>query len=192
MTNLVYGIGISEPGRYTSRVDNKHTIEYKSWMNLINRCRPGGVFQTNHPAYVGCSIHPDFIKFQWFAEWCNNQIGFGNDGWALDKDILVPGNKVYGPDVCVFVPRGLNNLLTHKRSNQGLYPTGVSYFKDRGNYIAQVCIDGRNKTLGYFDTPELAEAAYKTAKVADIHRRAEIWKDQIDPRVYTALSNYKI
>lgn len=192
MTKLVYGIGISDPGQYFSRVDGKHTDEYQLWVRVLQRCQSGGLFQTKQPAYIGCSVHPDFIRFQWFAEWCNNQIGFGLKGWALDKDILIQSNRVYGPDTCCFVPKQLNQLLAHKRSNQGLHPTGVSYFRNRGNYIAQIGIDGKNKTLGYFETPELAEAAYKIAKTNDIRRQAELWKTQIDPRVYVALLKYEV
>ena len=52
------------------------------------------------------------------------------EGKFIDKDLLFPGNKVYGPDTCVFVTRQLNNLFTdhggrgpHK---QGVYKHGQS------------------------------------------------------------------
>lgn len=37
---------------------------------------------------------------------------------------------------------------------------GVSYFKRDGNWKAQIQINGKNKHLGLFDTPEAAHAAY--------------------------------
>lgn len=186
------GIGIYESGRYLSRIDYKITKEYDLWQHMLSRCQPDGFQQNLRPTYIGCSVHDDFIKFQDFAKWCQTQIGFGNDGWALDKDILIQGNKVYGPDTCCFVPRQLNTLFTHKHRNQGDYPTGVSYFIHRRKYQAKIRIDGKQIHLGLFDTPDAAEMAYIKAKINEICRQAEIWKDQIDPRVYTALLNYEV
>lgn len=189
------GIGLYERGRFTSWVDGRNgnnTTEYTLWVAMLQRCQPGGVIQKRQPTYIGCYVHPDFINFQWFAEWCQSQIGFGLKGWALDKDILIPGNKVYGPDTCCFVPKDLNSLFTHKRSTQGLYPTGVNYHKHTNRFVAQISIGGKKRHLGLFETPEGAEAAYKIAKTDDVHRQAEIWKPQIDPRVYEAMLKYKI
>lgn len=33
------------------------------------------------------------------------------EGWHLDKDILLKGNKVYSPETCAFVPAKINSLL---------------------------------------------------------------------------------
>lgn len=203
MIKLVSGVGIYEKGRHEAWVDNKNTKEYETWNGIHKRCEVGGRFQKTRPSYIGCSVHRDFIKFQDFAEWCQTQIGFDNDGWALDKDILVSGNKVYGPDTCVFVPVELNNLLTHKQSTKGDLPTGVSirpvripkYKTDYDQtpvYRAQIKAGGTVIFLGYFDTPEAAEAVYKVAKTKEIRRRAELVKDQIDPRAYNALMNYVV
>lgn len=40
---------------------------------------------------------------------------------------------------------------------------GVHFRKDRRKYIAQIALNGRNRHLGHFDTPELAHAAYAKA-----------------------------
>jgi hypothetical protein len=190
-TKLVQGYGIYTKGVYKSEIDGDEATEYGIWASMIKRCRPDGNLQLRQPAYIGCSVHPDFINFQWFAEWCQSQIGFGLKGWAMDKDILIQGNKVYGPDTCCFVPRELNLMLTHKRKNQGAYPTGVSYHKQSGKYRTQIHTDGKNLCIGSFKTPEEASEAYKVAKLAEIHRQADIYKERIDPRVYAALKAYR-
>jgi len=41
---------------------------------------------------------------------------------------------------------------------------GVSFHKASGKYNAQICVDGRNKSLGLFHSPEEAHAAYMAAK----------------------------
>lgn len=43
---------------------------------------------------------------------------------------------------------------------------GVSWFRERGKWHARITIAGKDKHLGYFDTPEDAHEAYLTAKAA--------------------------
>ena len=61
-------------------------------------------YKQDNIEYVDVTCVPEWHLFQTFAEWCDVQIGFNNEGWHLDKDILVKGNKIYGPDFCAFVP----------------------------------------------------------------------------------------
>lgn len=189
---LVAGIGICNIGKYPAAINRRDTIEYILWNSMLNRCKVGGSIQRKQPAYIGCSVHPDWIKFQDFAEWCNKQIGFGLKGWQLDKDILVQGNKVYGPDTCCFVPRQLNSLLNHRKSDQGLYPTGVTFDQKANKYRVQISLNGRPNRLGYFTDLLTASDVYRGAKANEIYKQAEIWKSQIDPRVYTALLTYQV
>lgn len=46
--------------------------------------------------------------------------------------------------------------------------------------------------LGTFDTINEAFNAYKEAKEKYIKEVADKWKDQLEPRVYEALYNYKV
>lgn len=186
----VAGVGIYIPGKFKAVVNGISIKEYQVWKHMLYRCKADTAERLRRPSYDGCSIHPDFIEFQNFAEWCQHQVGFINDGWQLDKDILHPGNKVYGPDTCCFVPRSINLLLIHSRSDVGEYPTGVCR---RGNrFVAFISIEGRRKFLGYHDTPETAYLTYKIAKEAEIKRQAEIYRLVIDNRVYKALIQYKV
>jgi hypothetical protein len=49
------------------------------------------------------------------------------------------------------------NLGAHKDNKLGL--KGVSYLKREKKYRANICVGGKQKSLGYFDTPEEAKAA---------------------------------
>ena len=186
----VYGIGIT--GDSQVRVDGKHTKEYRLWNNMLKRCYSVGC-QKVRPTYIDCSVSENFRYLQYFKEWCNNQIGFNSvdekgKPFALDKDILVKGNRVYNEDVCVFVPQEVNLLFTKRDKSRGEYPIGVSFHKSRGMLTATL----NNKYLGYFNTAEQAFQVYKTAKEAYIKEVANKWKDKIDPKVYEALMNYEV
>lgn len=88
------------------------------------------------------------------------------------------------PYKCCFVPQEINELFT-KRENRG-HPVGVCVRK--GRYIAQL----RDTHLGVFNSQEEAFFAYKEAKEKRIKEIADKWKEQLEPRVYEALYNYKV
>ena len=50
----------------------------------------------------------------------------------------------------------------------------------------------KGKQLGHFKTELEAFNAYKVVKEAYIKEVANKWRDQIDPRVYTALMNWEV
>ncbi len=157
---------------------------------MLARCVVGGEFQKKKPAYIGCEVHPVFIKYQDFATWCQNQIGFHVAGFQLDKDLLVDGNKVYGPDTCVFIPSGLNSMIIRNERSRGLLPIGVSYEKCRKRYKVKISIGGKNVDIGSFKDVDLAKDAYIKRKLIEVSKAADMWKDSIDPRAYAALINW--
>lgn len=190
------GVGIYERGKYVCKVKGLHTKEYKLWFAMLTRCY-SKIYHDKEASYTDCEVSENFSNFQYFAEWCNRQIGFGLPEYQLDKDILVRGNKIYSEDNCVFVPREINNQFTLSGKARGEFPLGV-YRDLTGRDLKpfkSVCktYDKLNqKCLGRFDTPEEAFYAYKPAKEATIQYYANKWKDQIDPRAYAALMNYEV
>ena len=125
-------------------------------------------------------------------DWCFNNLQYFKEGWHLDKDILIKGNKIYSPKTCCFVPREINNLLISRRNGRGDLPIGVTKDKKLEKFIAQVSINKKQVRLGTFGTPEEAFQAYKTAKENYIKQKAEEWKGLIDPRVYQAMYEYQV
>lgn len=107
-------------------------------------------------------------------------------GKQLDKDLLVQGNKVYGPDTCLFVNRDINTLLTDHSAARGNLPQGVSL--DRGRYKAQCSFNGKQERLGSFGTPEEAAIAYRSHKYTHIQ---EVAAQQPEP-IKSALLRYRI
>ena len=77
---------------------------------MFDRCYYSG-YQDNNPTYRGCTVAEEWHNFQNFAKWYeDNYI----EGYQLDKDIKVEGNKVYGPDTCMFISKQENVEETDK------------------------------------------------------------------------------
>ncbi len=169
---------------------------YMLWNNMLKRCY-GQQQQDINPTYVGCTVSDNFRQLPYFQDWCHNQIGFDHfdengKPFALDKDILVKGNKVYSEDSCVFVPREMNSLLLTRSRFRGSLPLGVSFLNDRKKYRARCSLGGNNKTIGYYNTEEDAFYAYKQVKERYIKEVAYKWKGTVDNRVYESLMNWEV
>lgn len=188
----VYGIGVVGKGKYKSTVNNVATAEYRVWSDMLKRCYCPITLE-KFPAYKEVEVSKGMRYLQDFGEWCQDQIGFGLKGWQLDKDILVKGNKLYDYDLCVFVPREINLVLTSRKSLRGDYPIGVYKQPSCNRFSASVSdLTGKSKYLGLFLTIEDAFNTYKQEKESIIKILAEKWKDEIDQRVYDALLKYEV
>ena len=110
----------------------------------------------------------------------------------LDKDILLPGNKVYSSDRVCFVPTQINSLLLSNPKIRGKYKQGVCFDKTRSKFMASMKVDGRFKYLGRFDSELEAYQVYKTAKEANVKRMALEWQDRIADNVFEALMNWEL
>ena len=191
----VFGVGISGT-KYPIRVNGRNTKEYALWCDMLRRCY-SDTFQKKHPTYKDCEASENFKSYEYFYEWCNEQVGFGNEGnespFHLDKDLLIKGNKVYSESTCVFLPQEINSLLTKRTALRGKNLIGVYWDKTHKAFIALVNKNkGKQEHLGYFNTEIEAFKAYKTAKESFVKEQAEKWKDKIDPRAYNALMNYTV
>ena len=187
----VYGVGILGT-KYLSTVSGRNTKEYALWMDMLRRCYSDN-FKKKRPTYIGCEVSDNFKSYEYFYEWCHKQIGFDNDRFHLDKDLLVKGNKIYSEDSCVFIPQEINTLLTKSTSSRGEHLIGVCWSKTHKAFIARVRKNkGKSEHLGLFTTELEAFNAYKQAKEAFVKEQANKWKGQIDDRAYNALMNYTV
>lgn len=103
------------------------------------------------------------------------------------------GSRVYSEETCCFVPHEVNNLLNKQAYGESRdLPVGVCYDKGRKKFVAKLSMKSITKNLGRFETCEEAFQVYKQAKEAYIKEVAELYKDQIDIRVYEALTKYEV
>ena len=187
----VYGIGVLGT-KYPSKISGVHTKEYDLWCSMLKRCYSDAL-KKRYPTYEGCEVSENFKSFEYFYEWYHKQVGFGNKGWQLDKDLLIKGNKVYSESTCVFIPAEINSLLVKREASRGEHLVGVHWCNTKKAFVAMVNKNkGKQEHLGYFKTEIEAFKAYKQAKEAFIKEQAEKWKDKIDERAYEALMKYTV
>ena len=193
MGKLVYGVGINDADYQVcsyEKVEGKYKLQwicpfYSKWLNMLQRCY---IKSETRDTYKDCYTVPEWHYFMTFRAWMVEQDW---EGKQLDKDILFPGNKVYGPDTCVFVDQMVNLFMSDKLNTDRELPTGV--YKDRnGKRFTAHCHSTENQKqqrLGTFDTPEEAYAAWLLEKIKNAKFLAS---QQKDPRVAKAiLEKYK-
>ena len=186
----VHGVGIV--GEESSRDSNGNKLkEYFLWNHMLTRCY-GKKAKLKLPSYEDCTASTNFKYFPYFKDWCSKQIGFGNEGWQLDKDILIKGNKIYTEDTCCFVPAEINSLFIKCDRSRGEYPLGVNYHKATRKFVAQISYRKIKTHLGLYDTAEDAFKAYKKSKEKLIKSLADKYMDVLDPRVYKAMVEYEV
>lgn len=190
--HLVYGVGIND-SLDCVKVEQKHLPSYSVWMEMLARCYNEKRW-IKQPTYKGCLVCEEWKRYSNFKLWYdNNHI----DGYDLDKDILIKGNRIYSPETCCFVPSEINSMFVKNNANRGNLPIGV-YVKYRGlkkvKYGVSLSLTGKRGYVGYYDTPEEAFAAYKRAKEAHIKEVAEKYYSdgKITKRVYDALMRYEV
>ena len=187
----VYGVGVVG-AKYPTTINGRNTKEYGLWQNMLTRCY-NDTYKNKQPTYIGCEVSNNFKSYEYFYEWCQNQIGFNVEGWQMDKDLLVKGNKVYSENTCVFIPSEINSLLINCTASRGRHLIGVHWSKTANAFVARVSRNkGCSEHLGLFNTEIEAFNAYKTAKESFIKEQANKWKGKIDERAYNALMNYQV
>ena len=188
--HLIYGVGRNSRRNHKSRMGNKKTKAYAAWHCALQRCYDPK-FHERSPTYIGCSVDKRWHDFQDFADWFYGH-EYGDLGYALDKDLLLPDNKIYSPETCCLVPTEINNLLLDNQKARGELPQGVDFHKKRGLYRVKISISGKSKTLGFFNCPNEAHQVYKEAKERHVKNTALSWADRIEHDVFVALINWTL
>lgn len=197
MFPFVCGVGYLGVGKYSSQeyTDDgvkRNTEAYEVWRGMLRRCYKEDHQTRKAPTYKDCSVNPIWHNFQNFAYWFYNH-PYRREGWHLDKDIMVGGNKEYGPLRCTFVPHDVNVLTTTTKAKRGKYPIGVYFKKDVGKFRAQLgTYGGFQKLLIESHDPNECFLAYKVAKEQYMKEVGEQWEGKLDTRVIASLKNWVV
>lgn len=187
---VIYGKGFMGSGEYRPSLrSGKNTRHYETWRGMLRR-RYSAQHQIKNPTYSQCEVHEDWYNFQVFAKWFDEQPNKNTKGFALDKDLLVIGSKIYSQDTCSLVPQAVNNLLTDSRAARGYLPQGVSV--NYKGWQVSVNINGTLKTFGTFCSIEKAFNVYKKVKEGNVKAVANKYKEDLHPQVYENLMKWEL
>ena len=175
------------------------TWEYSKWNRMLARCFDSK-YKEKYPTYKGvacCDRWLCFANFLEDLEILRNEYNWDeNEKLNLDKDILHKSNKIYSLENCILVPDWINTLFIRRDAKRGDCPIGVSYNKQYKKYQALCSINGKQKGIGLYNTPQEAFNAYKIAKENEIKRIVNdcVLKGYItkDSRLYNSMMGYQI
>jgi hypothetical protein len=178
----LYGKGVIGEGRFRSVENSVPTAAYRAWRGMLQR-----VYSPQDAAtaetYGNVEVCPEWLNFQNYAAWYYQQMNGRppvSFKWVVDKDLLVPMNRLYGPTTCALIPQPVNSVMTFRRaSKRGQHitlPLGVSHGRpDHAEFAAYGSrFDTGLQFLGFYPTVRQAQAAYWEFKFRAIHDTA-IW-----------------
>lgn len=137
-----------------------HNILYKklrkTWYDMMQRC-----YNENHHSYKwygaeGVTVCEEWQTLDGFLETVDTVEGWDEDKYKretmhLDKDLKVPGNKVYSPETCMFVSPDENRAPTHEvhmKDCEAISPSGKKYvFRNKEAFCRE---HGLNPSNVYF------------------------------------------
>lgn len=152
----ICGVGINDADYstvlgYDSNGKQIRCLIYMRWKSMIARCYNKNNQTKHHDrSYAGCTVDKEWLLFTNFKKWMES-----HPNWLdmeIDKDILIPGNTVYGPNTCLLVPKHINALLVQQKSNK--YGPGVA---KRGNAFYSVFTDSKTKKKTFKKASSLEE-----------------------------------
>lgn len=187
---LIAGWGVND-----STGDVKNNPHYQKWDSMLRRCyKPCS--QNVSIIYEVCTVDERWKHFSEFEKWSKlNYV----EGYQLDKDLLVAGNKVYGPDFCRYVPAFVNSsVVTHDRG-RGECPLGVSKMKPckrstngrKKPFIVKLTDDGITRNFGYFSDPLEGHKIWQIEKAKQLQKVLNKYSECVmfDTQIACSLNN---
>ena len=161
------------------------TPESNLWRGMIVRCYSSNTKQESYKKYSVCE---EWHNFQNFAEWCYQVVGFGNKGWELDKDLMIPHNKVYSPDACVFLPKSINQAIGRYLEAPDF--VGVK-FKPKTGYYRVACYDKQKYKImtRNFKNEDDAKSYYMSNRFNRLEVELNLYRELLCPKAVSRIED---
>ena len=95
---------------------------YNLWKDMLRRCNDTEFHQTKGRTYADCIVCEEWYTLSNFVRDIqtleNYDLWKENKGYCIDKDIKIPGNKVYSKETCIFTTISNNAKDAMKRNPQ--------------------------------------------------------------------------
>lgn len=182
-TRRIYNVGFNTITRggegYAAKDESGIFREYDHWRRMLQRSYDPEWF-AKHPTYERCEVNPKWWNYQHFALYYH-ECTYKSSTSDLDKDLLVMGNKEYGPDTCVFIPEKINKAIVIRGA--------VARWHNRDKVYESNC---NGVYIGRSQDPLRYVEQWLDLKHNHIKALTESCIDILDPRAYDALINFKV
>lgn len=158
---------------------------YSKWANMMQRCYDEETHRLK-PYYAPCTAEIEFQNFSNYREW-HKENAMGDRKVDLDKDILLPGNTVYGSETCSLIPHFTNTIFENRGSD-----TNIVLNNDTSKYDVTMSILGKREEVGSFDTEEEAKQGFINYKQDYIRKYAKKCKGKVPHKTYEAMVNWVV
>ena len=184
MRGLVYGTGINDADYVTYMNDNgveTRCPAYTAWRSMLHRAY-SKAYHNKKPTYKDVTVCNEWLIFSNFRKWFIENY---RDGYELDKDLLVIGNRVYSPENCIYVTPRINGFILNNSSRRGKHKIGVHWSKTTNKFTAQCnnVVTKKKEQLGQYTTEDAAHLAWLKRKL-EIALELKPEMDAIDLRIY--------
>ena len=132
MAKTVCGVGCFGIGPYSGKT---HERELKLWHRILQRCYKVTYEEgSKEECYKDVIVCDEWLNFQNFCKDIEELRGYDiwkNDtSYAIDKDGLINGNKIYRKEACQFIYCGENTAISNKSVSVyiGIDPKGIEYY----------------------------------------------------------------
>ena len=192
----LFNVGIIG-NKYPISTNSKHIKEYNAWKGVLERSYDKKL-KEKYSTYKNVVCCKDWLNYENFYEWLHSQPNFdkwyNGKRWAIDKDILNKGNKIYSPENCCLVPHIINGLFVKGDARRGKYPIGVHKHINKFQALCNNPFVNKTISLGLYKTPHEAFQAYKKAKESYIKQVAQVEYDKgnITEQCYEVMMGYKV
>lgn len=151
---------------------------YRKWSNMLLRILDEKQL-IKCPEYKDVSICKNWQYFTNFHNWMNNYIG-DITGLEIDKDIYIPGNKVYSSNTCCFVSKDINDLFRdNSKTKKSNLPNNI--FTSPPNSYRAVYLGN------YLGTSKDVDILVERVNLAKAEHYEQLAEQQTDERIFTGL-----
>lgn len=148
LKKTICGIGFMGFGPHKARDGSNVSRCYTTWHDMIRRC------YSRKPAYRpwrDVTVCDEWHNFQNFAEWYNENHPNDGGSYHLDKDIKIPGNRIYSPEACMFVTPENNSKAAQGNGIDTVYAVVTPYGEEiEISNMSQFCKDNNLKSCGMY------------------------------------------
>lgn len=169
--NNIFGVATND----VTDISTRGCPYYQMWKAMIGRCYSPKSSQYRFYGAVGAVVEGEWLLRSGYNTWLA-QSNFSKP-YVVDKDLLIQGNKIYGPEKCCVVPQYINTMFNTAQKGTEILPIGVSRrtntkdmkrdyerpYTARSNYNPSN--DGNKIYASYHETPEEAHRAWQAIKL---------------------------